>query len=359
MEFDPTEPYESLPEIPPPDPLIHTIPIWKQESRARAALAHLKGLANIIPNQTILINAITLREAKDSSAIENIVTTQDSLYRAVSSNIVSLDPATKEVLNYREAVNTGLRIINKRGLLRINDIVEIQQIIVGNNAGYRKLPGTVLMNEGSAEIVYTPPQHPEKILDLMANFVSYFNQAENDLINCAVLHYQFESIHPFYDGNGRTGRILNVLYMILKEQLDIPILYLSSFMIRHRQEYYSLLQQVLRENDWESWILFFLRGIETTAIETIGKIDQIKTLLDAMIIKIRSELPRIYSKELVELLFENPYSKIEFLVKKIGVERKAAARYLNMLEQIGILKSQKVGREKFFKNVGLIDILST
>lgn len=352
-------PHILLDKLPPAREKVETIEILRQTNKATAALAELKGIAKTIPNQSMLINAVVLQEAKDSSEIENIITTQDELYKAlVVKSKFSIE--TKEVVNYRKAIFKGYDLIKKQGFLRMNDLIFIQQELVDNTAGIRSTPGTVLKNDKTGEVVYTPPQDKAEILDLLADFIDHFNQSEPDLsplINLAILHYQFESIHPFYDGNGRTGRILNILYLILNNLIDVPILYLSSYIIKNKPDYYRLLNQTNKTGNWGEWILFMLRAIENTAIDTIEKISNVKDLLDKTIIKVQSDLPKIYTKELVELLFEQPYSKIEFVVTKLQVERKAASRYLRELESIGVLKSQKVGRETIYVNNELIEIL--
>jgi len=349
-----------LEALPPPREKVETIEILRQTNKSTAALAELKGIAKTIPNQAMLINAIVLQEAKDSSEIENIITTQDELYKALTVNKSKISAETKEVVNYRKAIFQGFDIAKKQGFIRVNDIVSIQQELVDNTAGIRSTPGTVLKNDKTGEIVYTPPQDKAEILDLLTNFINHFNQLDNDLsplINLAVLHYQFESIHPFYDGNGRTGRILNILYLILNELIDVPILYLSSYIIENKPEYYRLLNRTNRDGKWEEWIMFMLKAVESTSKDTILRITNIKKQLDKTIIKVQMESPKIYRKELVELLFEQPYSKIDFVVDKLNVERKAASRYLKELENIGIVESQKVGREILYINKGLIEIL--
>ncbi|MGF1587107.1 MAG: Fic family protein [Bacteroidales bacterium] len=353
-------PHFKLELLPPPREKVETIEILRQTNKSIAALAELKGIAKTIPNQAMLINAIVLQEAKDSSEIENIVTTQDELYKALTVNMSNISAETKEVVNYRKAIFSGFDIAKKQGFIRVNDIVSIQQELVDNTAGIRSTPGTVLKNDKTGEIVYTPPQDKAEIIDLLTNFINHYNQNENDLspmINLAILHYQFESIHPFYDGNGRTGRILNILYLILNDLIDVPILYLSSYIIENKSEYYRLLNRTNHDGKWGDWIMFMLKAVESTAKDTILKITNIKNQLDKTIIKVQKESPKIYRKELVELLFEQPYSKIDFVVKRLNVERKAASRYLRELEDIGILESQKVGRETLYINRELIEIL--
>ncbi len=346
-----------LSKLPVDSKKIETINILKAETRAAKTLAELKGIANVIPNQMILINAIVLQESKDSSGIENIITTKDELYKAVSETAKKIDSATKEVMFYREALYSGFYQLKEHDFISINDIVNIQKILVQNEAGIRTLPGTKLVNDRTNEIVYTPPQTKQEIDELLKNFTDYLNNSDDTLAKLAVLHYQFESIHPFYDGNGRTGRIINILYLILKHHLEVPILYLSSYIIKNKDEYYKLLQKVRTEDAWENWIIFILKGIEQTASETIEKVKDIKNLLENTAEKIKTDASKIYSKELVETLFENPYCKTEFIVKKLGIERKAASRYLHTLEDRGILKCIKAGKDNIFINTGLMALL--
>ena len=336
---------------------IETRAVLRKEAEARQALAELKGFAPVIPNQSILINAIALREAKESSAIENIITTQEELYKDLTINSKILDPATKEVLNYREAIYKGYAIVKKQQLIKPSDIIKIQEIIVENNAGIRRLPGTSLVNDATQKIVYTPPQDYREILDLLDNFCRYFNDTESSLYRMALLHYQFECIHPFYDGNGRVGRILNILYLLLKNYLDTPILYLSSYIIKNKNDYYTLLQETRKRKNYEPWILYVLTGIEKTSKQTLTKIREIKELLETTLEKAKKSCPRIYSKELVEIIFENPYSKIEFLVKKMSINRKTASKYLKELEAKKFLSHFQVGKEVLYINNSLMEIL--
>jgi len=353
-------PDRQLEKLPPVREKVETIEILRQVNKSATALAELKGIAKTIPNQAMLVNAIVLQEAKDSSGIENIITTQDELYKALTVNKSKISADTKEVVNYRKAIFQGFEYIDKQGFLSVNNIVSIQQELVNNTAGIRNMPGTVLKNDKTGEIVYTPPQDEDDILTLLSNFILHFNKNEeglSPLIQLAILHYQFESIHPFYDGNGRTGRILNILYLLLNGLIDVPILYLSSYIIENKAEYYRLLNKTNTTDQWDEWILFMLKAVESTSKSTIKKISSIKTQLDLTILKVQTELPKIYTKELVELLFELPYSKIDYVVTKLKVERKAASRYLRELENIGIVVAQKVGRETIYINKDLIDIL--
>jgi len=353
-------PDRQLEKLPPVREKVETIEILRQVNKSATALAELKGIAKTIPNQAMLVNAIVLQEAKDSSGIENIITTQDELYKALTVNKSKISADTKEVVNYRKAIFQGFEYIDKQGFLSVNNIVSIQQELVNNTAGIRNMPGTVLKNDKTGEIVYTPPQDEDDILTLLSNFILHFNKNEeglSPLIQLAILHYQFESIHPFYDGNGRTGRILNILFLLLNGLIDVPILYLSSYIIENKAEYYRLLNKTNTTDQWDEWILFMLKAVESTSKSTIKKISSIKTQLDLTILKVQTELPKIYTKELVELLFELPYSKIDYVVTKLKVERKAASRYLRELENIGIVVAQKVGRETIYINKDLIDIL--
>ncbi|OYT15091.1 MAG: addiction module protein [Bacteroidetes bacterium 4572_77] len=352
-------PIKKLDILPPKIEKVETIKILRQLTKSAHVLGELKGVAKIIPNQTMLINAVVLQEAKDSSEIENIITTQDALYKALTTQGKQPEQV-KEVINYRKAIFAGFDIIEKQGFLRLSDIEVIQKTIIENNAGIRNMPGTVLKNDKTGEVVYTPPQEKEEILGLISNFLEHFNLEQTELhplINLAILHYQFESIHPFYDGNGRTGRILNILYLIINKLLDIPILYLSSYINHNKSEYYRLLNATNKNEEWEEYILYILKAVEETSLKTIEKINNIKDLLDKTIEIAKDKASKIYRKELIELLFEQPYSKIEYVVEKLNVERKAASRYLKILENAGILKSQKVGREIVYINEKLIEIL--
>jgi len=349
-------PYNDLPLLPPLVD-VETKAILKQAITANKVLAELKGRADEIPNQSMLVNAITLQEAKDSSEIENIVTTQDSLYKAFSSNVSAIDVQTKEVLRYRQALWDGYNSLKERPL-STNTIISIVQTIKENNASIRNTPGTRIMNAN--RIIYTPPEGDMVIRNLLRDLENFIHADDgiDDLIKLAVMHYQFEAIHPFFDGNGRTGRVLNILYLVEKKLLDTPILYLSKYIIENKNEYYQKLRNITEKQDWEAWILFMLKGIEETATYTLKKINDINELMDKTIAFAKENLPsRVYSKELIELLFEQPYCKVKFLVDKNISKRQTAAEYLHELEKTGILKSQKIGVENLFLNVKLVEIL--
>ncbi|MCS7036046.1 MAG: Fic family protein [Saprospiraceae bacterium] len=357
--FHPTQPNNALALLPPPREKIETVAVLRQAERAASALGELKGLAYTLPNPDILLNAAILREAAASSEIENIVTTQDRLYQALLLKGREADPATKEVLRYREALLMGFRFLKEKGFLSTNAIVSIQQVLEANSAGIRRLPGTALRNALTGETLYTPPDDHECILRLLKNLEEYLNQNDDlsPLIRLAVQHYQFESIHPFYDGNGRTGRILNVLFLILNGLIDRPVLYLSKYIIEHKADYYRLLQEVHVHGHWEAWILYMIRAVETTARETIGKIVEINDLFHQTTHKVKLEKPKIYSKDLLELLFVQPYCRIEMLVEQLNVSRPTASRYLHGLCEIGVLRTHRVWKETLFIHQALLQRL--
>lgn len=339
---------------------LKTNKILEQLTVSSRALAELKGYANTIPNMHILINAVTINEAKDSSAIENIVTTHDDIYKVLTESGFKEENA-KEVVDYRNAIWAGYEQIKKDGFINTNTIVKIQGIIEHNNAGIRKLPGTELKNSLTGETIYTPPQNEEEIRNYLRNLEEFINNNEDGidpLIKVCLIHYQFESIHPFYDGNGRTGRILNILYLVLNKLIDSPILYLSKYINKTKQEYYKLFNEVRNNNNYEEWILYILKGIEITSKETITLIEKIQDEMKNFKEEFRTKLPKIYSKELLESLFYEVYTKIAYIEKACGVTRLTATSYLNQLEEIGLLESEKIGREKIYKNLRLIKLLS-
>jgi Fic family protein len=338
---------------------IETKEILKKSIKANSALSKLNGVSKIIPNQMILINALTLQEAKDSSEIENIITTHDELYLATLGEKFSKE--VKEVINYKEALIAGYKKVTQNKILTLNDIIEFHSIITGNSAGVRKQSGTVLKNDKTGEIIYTPPQHYDEIMTCLTNLFNYINDDSLEdydyLVKMALIHYQFESIHPFYDGNGRSGRILNVLYLVLKDLLELPILYVSRYIIKHKSDYYRLLQEVRTKENYTEWILFMLDAVEVTANNSCDLIDSIETMMNNTQKLIQQKLPKIYSKDLVETLFLHPYTKIEFLVDRLNVTRKTASKYLKELATIGILKEIKKGRNRYFINIELFKYL--
>ena len=340
---------------------VETKAVLKSLSLAHAALAELKGIASTIPNQNILMNTLGLQEAKDSSAIENIITTHDDLYKS-ELNIDSFKSLeAKEVQNYISALKKGFELIKNKGLITNNIIIEIQKELEGNRAGFRKLPGTTLKNSSTGETIYTPPQDINEINKLMANLEKFMNDASmcdyDPIVKMAIIHYQFESIHPFYDGNGRTGRIINILYLIIKKLQNLPILYLSSYIIQNKSDYYRLLQQLRDDESWEEWLLFMIHGIEKTSRETIELIIQIRELMMEYKHKLRDNY-KFYSQDLLNNLFKHPYTKIEFIVNDLNVSRITAANYLNKLAGDGILRKERIGTGNYYINEKLFDLLS-
>ena len=360
LTYKPGVPFNDLPPLPPQADL-ETKAVLRKLATASRALAELKGVARTIPNQAILINSLVLQEAKASSEIENIVTTNDALYKGFSASTAEIDPPTKEVLRYREALGHGLRLMQKRKLLTTNLFEGIVRRITLNEAGIRKVPGTLIRDERAAKTVYTPPEGEKKIRDLLANLERYLHATEHGdpLVKLGVIHYQFEAIHPFSDGNGRVGRILCNLYLVQQGLLDQPILYLSRYITENKDRYYSLLRGVTEKEGWEEWVLYVLEAVEQTARLTRDRIVSIRDLLEETLDKAKSSLPkRVYSKELVELLFYQPYTKTQFVVDAGLAERKTATVYLRELESAGFLKSEKVGKEVLFLNVKLFKLLS-
>ena len=329
-------------------------------NEASRSLAELKGFANSIPNQHILINAITINEAKDSSAIENIVTTHDSIYKVLTESGYK-DESAKEVVDYRSAIWRGFEIIKEKGFISTNVLVELQGMIEHNKAGVRKNPGTKLVNSKTGEVIYTPPQEEKEIRDLLKNLEDYINENDdevNSLIKIALIHYQFESIHPFYDENGRTGRISNVLYLVLNNLLDSPILYLSNYINKNKEQYYKLFTEFRENNNYEDWIIYILKGIEETSKNTIELIKLIQNEMKSYKQEFIEKLPKIYSDELLDSLFFEVYTRINYIEDRCDVTRQTAATYLNSLVDAGLLEFEKVGRESIYKNTRLINLLS-
>jgi len=333
--------------------------ILKKLAISSRRLAELKGIAGSIPNQAILINTLGLQEAKDSSEIENIITTHDELFKDDVLPDAFANPAAKEVLRYRQALRVGFEQVKRSGLLTANHIIEIQAELERNNAGFRKLPGTEL-KDGGGQTVYTPPQEPAEIVALMRDLERFINDSElfavDPLIKMALIHHQFESIHPFYDGNGRTGRILNVLYLVKEGLLDIPVLYLSSHIVRTKADYYRLLQTVRVEDRWEDWVLYMLEAVEQTAVQAIATIQAIKTALQDYKHRIRADY-KFYSQDLINNLFTHPYTKIEFVQRDLQVSRITATKYLEALTEGSFVQKQKMGRGNYYVNIALNAIL--
>jgi len=340
---------------------IETKRVLKKLTSAHRALAELKGIVSSIPNENILINTLGLQEAKDSSAIENIITTHDDIFKAGLNLDGFKSLNAKEVQNYISALKKGFELITKNKILTNNDIIEIQSELEKNNAGFRKVPGTVLKNATTGEIVYTPPQDYTTIVDLMTNLEQYINDESmsefDTLVKMAIIHYQFESIHPFYDGNGRTGRIINVLYLVMNDLLNLPVLYLSRYIIEHKADYYKLLQEVRETDNWENWLLYMLDGVEQIAKETIILIGNIRDLIYEYKNLLRNNY-KFYSQDLLNNLFKHPYTKIEFIENDLGVSRITASKYLNQLAKDKVLKKEKLGTGNYYINEKLIKLLT-
>ncbi len=345
----------------PPSIDLESKAILKKAVVAHRYLAELKGMSETIPNQSILINTLALQEAKDSSAIENIITTHDEIFQQELFPEYANNAAAKEVRDYAQALKTGFELIKEKGFLATNQIIAIQETLGMNKAGLRKLPGTELKNEQTGETVYTPPQNPDEIIKLMANLEEFINNDEfypmDPLVKMAMMHYQFESIHPFYDGNGRTGRIINVLYLTLKNLLNIPVLYLSRHIVETKSEYYRLLQKVRAHEAWEEWIIYMLDGIEKTARRTIGIVQEIRTALMTYKHGIRDK-HSFYSQDLINNLFFHPYTKIEFVERDLKVSRLTTTKYLDALVADDLLKKERLGRSNYYINLTLYKILT-
>ncbi len=358
MPFDRNQPYNDLPLLPPTTEL-ESKGVLKQAIRANRALANLRGLAGQIPNQSMLIHSITLQEARLSSEIENIVTTNDDLYRADADADGKADPHTKEVLRYRQALHFGFNALAQRPL-STNLFIEIVHLIKQVDIGIRAVPGTALKNELN-EVIYTPPVGAAVIRDKLSNLENFIH-ADDDLdplIKMAVMHYQFEAIHPFSDGNGRTGRILNLLFLVDQGLMDTPVLFLSRYIIANKQDYYLGLRKVTEHHDWENWLLFMLRAVESTAQQTFDQVKRILAVMENAREKLQHAAPSIYSKDLIEVIFRHPYTKIQFLVDANIAKRQTASNYLQMLSSphLGILREHKVGREKYYINDALLQEL--
>ena len=357
----PELPHNQLPALPPAREL-ESRAVLKACIEARAALAELKQAAELIPNQAMLINTIPLLEAKDSSEIENIVTTTDQLFQYAQSPAQgqdNADPATKEALRYRTALHRGYQSLKDRPLCTAT-AVDVCRTLKGVDMDIRRTPGTQLINDRTGEVIYTPPEGEARLRDMLANWERFLhNQTELDpLIRMAVGHYQFEAIHPFTDGNGRTGRVINILYLIQEELLNLPILYLSRHVIAHKADYYGLLLGVTRDQAWEPWLQFMLQAVAETSRWTTGKIAAIRKLAEHTTEHVRARLPKIYTRELVDVIFEQPYCRIGNLVDKGIAQRQAASRYLHDLADLGVLREMPFGKEKLFIHPKLMQLLS-
>lgn len=350
-----------LPQLPPPVPL-ETVPVLKALNRASRALADLKGQARTIPNQGILIDTLALQEAKASSEVENIVTTQDELFQADIFPDDPQSPAAKEVARYRDALRLGHnRLVETGGLIPNKTLIDMFRLLKDRDDGFRVTPGTALKNERSGEVVFVPPQDATEIVALMTALERFVNDDElsalDPLIKMALIHHQFESIHPFPDGNGRIGRILNVLYLTRTGLLDIPILYLSRHITRHKTDYYRLLQAVRDNAEWEEWVIFMLDGVAETAVTTLHLVEGIGQQMRAAKHRMRSELPKIYSQELLNNLFRHPYTRIEFVQTDLGITRQTAARYLDTLADTGFVAKHRAGKNNYYINIELVQLL--
>lgn len=344
---------------------IETKAVMKQLISANRKLAELRGVAQTIPNENILISTLTLQEAKDSSLVENIVTTQDDLYKEESGLQQTVTNASaKEVLDYRAAILRGFDLVRSKKILTCNIICQIQQELEHNRAGFRALPGTML-KRGDGEVVYTPPQTGDEVRQLMDNLENFINNDTltdiDPLVKVAIVHHQFESIHPFYDGNGRTGRIINILLLVIYDLLDLPILYLSRYITHNKGSYYQLIQAIRDKsddnaNEWEQWVLFILKGIEETADNTISLIKQISNLMNQYKKVLRPLFVKQYKHEMLNNLFNHPYTKIEFVERDMMVSRQTASKYLDMITQTGLLQKIKMGKENYYINTKLVDL---
>lgn len=359
MKYNANKPYNSLAKLPPKIEL-ETKEILKASILANRALAKLDGSIKQLPNPSVLIDTIGLQEAKASSEIENIITTHDELYQSAVADRKVEDAATKEVLFYKEALWYGYEQVKKRGIITSNLFIKLAQLIKQNQAGVRTLPGTQIKNDRTGEVVYTPPEGETIIRDKLSELEQFINMPDDGLdplIKMALIHYQFEAIHPFADGNGRTGRILNIIYLVQEGLISLPVLYLSRYIIEHKADYYMKLREVTEKEAWHEWILYMIKAIEATSILTLSKIESITEAISLTGKEIEKKLPKIYSKDLVELLFQRPYCKRQFIEDAGIAKLKTAGAYLVELEKIGLLKSIQVGKEKLYLNHKLLSIL--
>ncbi|MCD4761930.1 Fic family protein [bacterium] len=356
--FDKNKPHNNLPILPPKTE-VESKKILKKAISANRALASMASYCKQLPKESIFYNTLFLKEAKESSEIENIVTTNDELYQALSAGQIISNPNTREVMHYTNALWEGMRLINKNKILTSRAFIKIVNTIKENNEGVRKNPGVKIANKTTGRVIYTPPEGENIILEKLKNLEKYINNKDDidPLIKMAIIHYQFEAIHPFSDGNGRTGRIINILYLVLTELLEHPMLFLSKYIIDNKDEYYVKLREVTEKDRWEDWILYMLNGVEETSIYMKKKVSDIISLMLKTKHEIRNRVPKIYSKDLLEILFQQPYSKIKSLENAGIAKRLTATKYLNELEKLGILQSVKVGKEKLYVNIDFFKLL--
>jgi len=337
---------------------LDTREVWMALTEAHRRLAELKGLCESLPNQGILLDTLGIQEAKDSSEIENIITTHDELYASPEGSPMS--GAAKEVRHYVSALRTGYEAVRDTGLIRLETVLAVQAELEQNRAGLRKLPGTVLKNEATGQVIYEPPQDAVEVERLMGNLIDFIHADDglDPLLRMAITHHQFESIHPFYDGNGRTGRILNLLMLQRDGLLDLPVLYLSRYITTTKPDYYRLLQTVRDEERWAEWCLYLLRGVAVTSRSAITLIKAFRDLMQKTKHDLRERLPKLYSQDLLNNLYRYPYTKIEFIENELGVSRITATKYLNQLAQAGLVRKQKLGKTNFYINEPLFALLS-
>lgn len=354
------KPY-NIPALPLAEDIL-TVTILKSLNRASRALAELKGVSKSIPNEQVLISTLIGREAQDSSAIENIFTTQDEFFRAEVDREGMINHATKEVKQYAQALRMGFDRVREDEVIKLNDILVVQAIVKQDRSGIRPGPGVTIRNGATGRIIYTPPQNKRDIERLLDNLLEFINVNElsdlDPLIKMAIIHHQFESIHPFTDGNGRTGRILGILYLVQQQLLDLPILYLSQYIIRYKSDYYRLLQKVRDEGAWEEWIIYMLDGIAWTAHASISIINEIKEAMRSVKRELRQNHPKVYSQDLLNNMFRHPYTKVHLVAEDLKVHPNTARKHLAILAEAGILRELKIGRSLYFINVRLLDILT-
>ena len=347
----------------PPSQVAQSEALTAQLVMAHRRLAELKGVTPLLPNQDILLNTLSLQEAKDSSALETIITSHDELFKQGLDLPQFNSAAAKEVSRYSEALRLGYERVKSNGNLSLEDLVAIQQVLVIGEPGpgIRTKPGTRVVNRATGEVVHAPPQDYDQIVELLERLLDFFNQPNEQgldpLIRMALAHYQFEKIHPFYDGNGRTGRILNLLYLVRHGLLDLPTLYLSRYILREKSTYLALLRADPNEDNWEGWLNFMLKGVELTSSETIETIHKLRDLMADYQERIKTQLPKIYSLDLLNTLFKHPYTKIDFVIRDVGVQRAAAGRYLDALVEANFLLKTKLGHSNYYINKPLFELL--